>query len=211
MHPKEARKERVGTGRVSHLALKNSRIIVGEKFDEHSQVASILDDYQNICFLLYPGSTSTRVNQSVPESMLESHGALGKNIVVFVIDATWACAKSLMRESHILHSVPRISFELDQVQTSKFVIKQQPAKECLSTCESLYWLLHFLDIQKVENLALKEHENLLYLLDRMCVFQHECAANPELNRYRPGVFKEAHSKKESLKWKTRKIYFEEFK
>ena len=205
MHPKEAKKERVGTGRVSHLILKNSCLIIGEKFDETSPVARIIQDPLNCCFILYPGHNSTKINQYLPVTINECKE---KNIVVFVIDATWSCAKSLMRESHILHNIPRISYELDPTQRSKFVIKHQPAKECLSTCESLYWLLHFFNIHQVENLVFKEHDNLLHILDRICIFQLECASDPQLKRYRPGIFKKTHQKRESLKWKTRKIYFE---
>lgn len=54
MHPKEARKEKIGTGKISKLSLLNSQIIVGVNFTEDSRVNSIINDSQNYCLLLYP-------------------------------------------------------------------------------------------------------------------------------------------------------------
>jgi DTW domain-containing protein YfiP len=204
MHPKEAKKERVGTGRFTQLSLRNSQIIVGDKFDECSLVYDLIQNPNHNCFLLYPGSQSIRINETLPNNFEESQ----KKNIIFIIDATWPCAKTLMRESLILHSLPRISFQLTSEIESKFDIKQQPSKECLSTCESTYWLLEFLSLQGVENLKERQHENLLYLLEKTCEFQKQCALNPELQRYRPGVFKQQTQKKPSLRWQTRKIYFE---
>ena len=34
MHPKEFKQEKAGTGRLTHLCLKNSEILVGVGFDE---------------------------------------------------------------------------------------------------------------------------------------------------------------------------------
>ena len=38
MHPKEARKERVGTGRLAHLALKSSEIMIDQTFNKASKM-----------------------------------------------------------------------------------------------------------------------------------------------------------------------------
>ena len=204
MHPKEAKKERVGTGRYTQLSLSNSQIIVGDKFDESSLVYDLIKNPLHNCFLLYPGSLSIRINETLPENFINS----GKKNIIFIIDATWPCAKTLMRESTILHVLPRISFHLTAEIESKFEIKQQPSKECLSTCESTYWLLEFLNLQGVEECKNREHENLLTLLEKTCEFQKQCAANPELQRYRPGQFKQKTEKKPSIRWQSRKIYFE---
>src|SRR5690606_29197508 len=131
MHPKEAKKERLGTGRLSHLLLKNSEIIVGENFDHNKGVQEILCDQKNECLVRYHGPLA----HNISESSLQ----IKKRLVIFVIDGTWPCAKSMMRDSKTLHYVPKLSFTPEK--ESLFQIKQQPAKECLSTIESFYYLL----------------------------------------------------------------------
>ena len=103
MHPKEAKKERVGTGRLSHLSLINSKIIIGENFDGHEEVKSLIHHPENRCFVLYPGTHSHNLNVSLPPGM-KIENPSQKN-VIFVIDGTWSCAKSMMRDSTILHRV----------------------------------------------------------------------------------------------------------
>src|SRR5690606_36721290 len=55
MHPMEFKKEKVGTGRFSHLILKNSEIIVDVGFDENPRFRQVLDDPEYSTFVFYPG------------------------------------------------------------------------------------------------------------------------------------------------------------
>ncbi len=200
MHPKEARKEKVGTGRLTHLSLINSRIIVGENFDDNREVQSLLTDANYFPVILYPGKNAISLETS--ELKLDAN----KKLLIFVIDGTWACAKSMMRDSVCLHNLPRLSFANDK--KSIFSIKQQPSNYCLSTIESIYKVLEGLKIRKVEDFTEVHHQNLMSLLEHMCKFQKECAADPARQRYRPGEFKERATIKPSKKWQGRKIYFE---
>lgn len=205
MHPKEARKERVGTGRLSHLSLLNSQIIVGENFDTNIEVQNLLKDNNYFPVILYPGKNAICLDHSVPE-FLNSEIIAAKKLLIFVIDGTWACAKSMMRDSSCFHNLPRLSFTIDKA--SIFTIKQQPSNYCLSTIESLYKVLDGLKRWRVENFSNDNHQNLILLLELMCKFQKDCAADPSKQRYRPGEFKNRESIKPSKKWQGRKIYFE---
>jgi len=66
MHPKEYKKERNGTGRMTKLQLENSEIIVGVDFTNNKHVNEILADSKNGSFLLYPGEDN--FNLSLRES-----------------------------------------------------------------------------------------------------------------------------------------------
>lgn len=205
MHPKEAKKERVGTGRITHQSLINSKIIVDEKFDDNPLVRELLDDSKYQPYILYPGKNALSLEQEKPLTFDHTEN---KKLLIFVIDGTWSCAKTMMRESLCLHNLPRISFTMDDITQSRFSIKQQPSNYCLSTIESVYKVLQGLKNWGVESFTEKQHENLLYLLEKMCEFQKQCAANPALQRYRPGHFKKRETISVSKKWKSRKIYFE---
>jgi len=210
MHPMESKKERIGTGRLSHLSLTNSKIIVGEDFDKNKEVQELLTNKKYQCFILYPGKESLNIEISFPALMQANIDAnleadFKKINLVFVIDGTWACAKSMMRDSISLHTIPRISF--NATRESRFFIKKQPSIVCLSTIESLYYVLKALDFWEVETLN-GQQENLLTILDKMCQFQQECADNPNMAKYRPGIFKKNSEVLPSRKWLSRKITFE---
>ena len=53
IHPKEARKEKIGTGKLSNLFLSNSQIIMGVDFSENNLVNQLLLDKNNLCLLQF--------------------------------------------------------------------------------------------------------------------------------------------------------------
>jgi DTW domain-containing protein YfiP len=205
MHPKEFKKEPIGTGRYTNKALKNCQIIVDATFDENKQLQSILNDENRKVFLLYPGEDSINISES-QNSELNVLLEDGKQPVILIIDGTWACAKSMMRDSHCLHNLPRLSFSTSI--TSKFHIKLQPADYCLSTIESVYVLLDELEKRGLEKIGEKK-EILLQTLDRMVQFQVQCANDPNKKGYRRGQFKSKEQRQIPKKWDYRKICFEE--
>jgi len=204
MHPKEAKKQTVGTGRYTHLSLTNSRIIVGENFDNNPEVQKILSDKTIQPFLLYPGENA--VNVSTEKLNLGTY--TGEKPLVFILDGTWPCAKSMMRDSKTLHKIPRISF--DSNIESKFVIKHQPAKFCLSTIESVYLLIQALENQGIEE-SKEKSESLLKMLEEIVKFQVACANDPSKQSYRsrPEGYKKPEERKDSLRWEKRMIVFDE--
>ena len=205
MHPKEYKRQRIGTGRLTELALKKCKIIVGEDFDKNEEVQSILSSPEYSAMILYPGKTSVNLSQdSLPEFMTSGT----KRLLVFVLDGTWPCAKSMMKRSTSLQVLPRIGF--DSSCESQFTIKHQPAKYCLSTIESVYQLLRSFEENGLENLG-KDKDVLLRALQTLVGFQKRCALDSALPHYRGRSrgYKEPSARNHAKKWKHRHICFED--
>src|SRR4051812_26908478 len=48
MHPKEYKREKAATGRLTHLCLAHSEVHVGKEFDEHEEVQALLQNPRNL-------------------------------------------------------------------------------------------------------------------------------------------------------------------
>ncbi|MFZ4618800.1 MAG: tRNA-uridine aminocarboxypropyltransferase, partial [Rectinemataceae bacterium] len=157
MHPMEWRREKCTTGRLACLNLANSEIIQGIDFDEHPRLRELVDDPGNRPMLLYPGIGSHNLSEgpfpgeAFPGGPAASGGpAAGpggdpvtfagrRRLVVFLIDATWTCAKVIARHNPGLLALPRLMFTPSEL--SRWTIKRQPADWCLSTIEAIHELL----------------------------------------------------------------------
>ncbi len=135
MHPKEFRHQKCTTGRLTCLNLANSEIIQGIHFDDAIRVRSLIDDPGNFPVLLYPGAGA----MSVSRGELPAAELGGRRLVVFLVDATWHCARTIVRFSPSLLRLPRLAIE--PLAPSRFRIKRQPAPWCLSTIEATHELL----------------------------------------------------------------------
>jgi DTW domain-containing protein YfiP len=198
MHPKEFKKEKVGTGRFSHLLIENSQILVGINFDEDKRLRSLLEDESYQTFLLYPGSDSISLQSEELRAMSE------KKLQFIVIDGTWPCAKKMMSQSSILHKLPRVSFSRPYV--SEFAVKHQPTPGCLSTVESLYYLISELKRQELERLG-EQHEILMTVFRYTVNQQIELARDPSVQGYRKSVEGYKTERPISKKWSRRKLVF----
>ena len=176
MHPKEFKQEKAGTGRLTHLCLPESAILVGTDFDRHDEVQALLRDPANEVVLLYPGPTARNLSQGE----LSPAGLGGKRLVVLVLDATWACARKMLRLSPTLQALPRIMFTPSA--PSRFIIKQQPQAGCLSTLEAVHETLLALEQSGLD--AYPDKTQLLALFDRMQRHQIDCALDPNRGGYR---------------------------
>lgn len=181
MHPKEYRHEKAGTGRLTHLSLPNSEIIVGIEFDENLRLANLLADEERRLVLLYPGAES--VDLSNQENLDPS--VVNKPLTVLVLDATWSCARKMLKLSPSLQRLPRVMFT--SLSPSRFVIKAQPEAGCLSTIESVHEVLTALAKAGVE--PYEESEQLLGLFEAMQQFQIDCAKDPNRGGYRRADYK----------------------
>jgi len=148
MHPKEFKEEKANTGRLTHLCLPNSKIHMGAEFETHTEVRELLRDPRYHPVLLYPGPGA--VNLSQPQTAPETappaltRETLGdRALLVLLLDATWACARKMLRLSPCLQRLPRIMFTPSS--PSRYVIKQQPQEGCLSTLECVHELLLVLE------------------------------------------------------------------
>ena len=176
MHPKEFKREKAGTGRLTHLCLADSLILMGTDFDHHEELQAILRDPANYPVLLYPGPTASNLSRG--DLHAETLG--GRRLVVLALDATWACARKMLRLSPSLQTLPRIMFT--PTAPSRFVIKQQPQEGCLSTLEAVHETLLALERSGLD--AYPDREQLLAVFDRMQRFQIECALDPNRGGYR---------------------------
>jgi DTW domain-containing protein YfiP len=170
MHPKEYKKEKKGTGRMTNLQLENSEIIVGVDFTNNKRVNEILSKEKWDSFLLYPGEDN--FNLSIRKSS-EISSFMGANPQIFILDGTWPCARKMLKMSKNLQELKRVSF--DNKIKSKFSIKQQPASLCLSTIESVYTVLNLL---KEGDLEQCETKGFLIPFEKMIEYQIECMLNP---------------------------------
>jgi DTW domain-containing protein YfiP len=200
MHPMEFKKEKVGTGRFSHLILKNSEILVDVGFDHNKRFQELLNDSAYESFLLYPGD-------EVIDLSREEVGTskLGKGRKQFiVIDGTWPCAKKMMKLSTTLHPLPRVSFTSQR--QSEFKVKHQPLPGCLSTVESLHQVLLELNRLKLEETKTQE-ENLMEVFRKSVQMQITLAQDPARQGYRRKPFSLPEERKVSKKWSQRLLFF----
>jgi len=186
MHPKEYRKEKIGTGRMTNLQLENAEIIVGVDFTNNKRVNEILDIEDGNSFLLYPGKHS--FNLSIRDES-EISAFMGSKSCIFLLDGTWPCARKMLKLSKNLQKLRRVSF--DNSIKSKFVIKQQPESLCLSTIESVYTVINLL---KEGGLEQCETKGFLVPFEKMIAHQIECALNPNNKNYRSSANREVVTK-----------------
>lgn len=209
IHPMEAKKEKLGTGRLSHLFLENSKLIQGINFTQNQEVNELIENENNACYLLYPGENAVNLSiesDEVKKSVLAKDYQSQKNIYVFVIDGTWPCAKKMMKESKNLHSLKRISFNVEK--KSIFAIKEQPGDFCLSTIESIHLMLGLLEKNSLE-LPMIHRDLMLTVFQKMIDYQIQCAADPSLPSFKRSKrpYKNTEERTRSKKWETRKIIF----
>ena len=175
-HPKEFKREKAGTGRLTHLCLPNSEIQMGTDFDRHEAVQALLRDPANHPVLLYPGPGARNLSRGE----LRPEELAGRRLVVLALDATWACARKMLRLSPSLQALPRIMFT--PTAPSRFVIKQQPQEGCLSTLEATHETLLALERSGLDSYP--DPAQLLGLFDRMQRYQIDCALDPNRGGYR---------------------------
>lgn len=204
IHPMEAKKEKMGTGRISKASLSNSSMIMGVDFTEDCEVNALINDPNNHCMVMYPGKTAINVSEHDVSPLTKIKNE-GKRLVVFLIDGTWPCAKKMMRLSKNLQLLPRISFTANH--TSIFEIKEQPADFCLSTLESIQFFIKECNRRGLENTKHAE-DQMLEVFKAMIEFQKKCASDPTLTSYKRGNGG-GYSKKEdrirAKKWLYRNI------
>lgn len=197
MHPMEFKKEKVGTGRFSHLILENSEILVDVGFDENPRFQEILNDPDYQTYVLYPGDETIDLSG-------ESVDLGTKKSQFIVIDGTWPCAKKMMKLTTSLHHVPRVSFKTDR--QSEFKVKHQPMPGCLSTVESIHQVLLDLNRLKIEKTEGKE-ENLMDVFRETVKLQVELASDPDRQAYRKKPLSLPENRKISKKWESRLLFF----
>ena len=187
MHPKEYKQEKAATGRLAHLCLANSEIVMGVAFDGNERVEALLQDSTKRCVLLYPGPDAVNLSAADASQAFAEPTTPGgtRQLVVFLLDATWALGRKMLKLSPTLQRLPRIMFTPSA--PSRFVIKQQPAAGCLSTLEATHELLHALATAGLDEYPLPDQ--MLQLFARMQEYQMRCAMDPNRGGYRRSAYR----------------------
>lgn len=199
MHPMEFKKEKVGTGRFSHLILKNSEIVVDIGFDENPRFQALLADSDYKTYVLYPGEEAINLSQ---EKDAGKFAEMKKQFIV--IDGTWPCAKKMMKLTTSLHQLPRVSFT--STRLSQFKVKHQPMPGCLSTVESIHQVILELNRLEIERTG-DAHDNLLNVFTHTVDMQITLAQDPDRQSYRSKPFSLPENRKISKKWSNRLLFF----
>lgn len=185
IHPIEERR-RIATGRMSHLCLKNSELIVGQDFTDNERVNEILDDVSLSPIILYPGRNSINLTTSTSISARPRLFKPGKTPVVFVVDGTWATARKMVRQSKNLTSLAKVCFT--PPAPSRFRVRKQPHKECYSTIEAIHHTIELIGNDVGYSVYQREHDNLLevfsVLVETQVRFLQMSFDNPKKNSYR---------------------------
>jgi DTW domain-containing protein len=183
MHPKEFKQEKAATGRLTHLCLPQSELHMGVSFEDHERVQALIRDPAHHAVLLYPGKDA--LNLSDFSASVPSPFPSDRQLVVILLDATWALGRKMLKLSPSLQRLPRIMFTPSA--PSRYLIKQQPHAGCLSTLEATHELLLVLARRGLDRYSLPEQ--LLQLFQRMQDFQLRCAADPSRAGYRRRAYK----------------------
>ena len=150
MHPKEAKRQRTGTGRLSHLCLPDSEIIMGLDFTEKNaagrRLFELLGDSKYLPLLLYPSDGAWNA-----KSPALKEAAAGKILMPILIDATWFCSRKILQHNPFLLDLPKMSFAGNY--RSIFTFKHEPRPECVSTIETCYYLIKELQEVGLANAA----------------------------------------------------------
>ena len=146
VHPREGR-NRIGTVRIIKRCIPESILIegTGEDLDLDPRLECLLNDSRFEPRIIYPGPDSQPVASL--GHLEEGQAALNplhlKRLLLFLVDGTWAHAKSMLRTSRRLQSLRQLSF--NPMQTSNYRIRKQPSAQCVSSVEAVYTMLEKLD------------------------------------------------------------------
>lgn len=173
IHPIEVRR-RIATGRMSHLCLKNSNLIMGQDYTHNSQLNDLLNNPNYSPVILYPGASSINITDTSLEAR-ETVFQTNKIPTVIVIDGTWPTAKKMMFKSKNLSHLPRICFT--PPGQSRFRVRKQPQPHCYSTIEAIHHTIELLGPTCQFNTNSREHDALLKVFDFMVEKQIQLLQN----------------------------------
>ena len=184
IHPIEV-KRRIATGRMAHLCLENSDLIIGQNFTQNKYINEILKNKIYQPFVLYPGIKSLNLSFSSPE-VKSATFSLAKIPLLFVIDGTWATARKMVRQSENLKPLQKICFT--PTSPSQFKVRKQPKVDCYSTIEAIHHCIDLLGTQVEFDFTNRQHDNLIAvfnkMVERQLQFVRDAFDNPRTTSYR---------------------------
>ncbi|MGN0756331.1 tRNA-uridine aminocarboxypropyltransferase [uncultured Treponema sp.] len=163
MHPKEAKKQRTGTGRLASLCLPESEILMGIDFTKNKRLEELLNDPQYYPVLLYPSPDAWTCSKEGFKETIQ-----GKKLLAIIVDSTWFCSKKILRYSTNINSLPKFSFTGNY--KSIFTFKHEPQEYCVSTIETCYYLIKELQSTGIVDKGISP-EPLMTVFKQMIKFQ----------------------------------------
>lgn len=128
-HPLEVHHAKNSAG-LLHMSLQNSRILVGEVFDD-AVVQAILKPAKT-SVLLYPPADDA--GHAKPEALNPAQLAEPSQVRLVVLDATWRKSRKMLHQNPWLQTMPRLS--LDATWISGYTIRKAHKPGQLSTLEA---------------------------------------------------------------------------
>jgi len=180
MHPKEFKKVKNGTGHFTHLSLSNSKLFIGVDFTNHKEINEIISTHQS--YILYPSKDAINISTQNPHVNSNRLSEAKRDRAIFLIDSTWTCSVTMLRDSKNLRDLEHISF--NNTKLSEFKIKEQPEDYCLSTIESTLTVLELLNKWDIESLDKKDLDSFLNPFYKMIEYQIKCIQRPLSNAVR---------------------------
>jgi len=174
MHPMERQKVKNNTGYITANSLVNSTILEGIDFSRNKKLNKILDDENNQVFLLYPHPEA----KSLEDYKLNQES---KKTYFIIVDATWPCAKKILRLSPNLKKCIPLTFSKEYL--SKYQIKEQPKDGFISTIETAQVMLKELNETKTERISNDKIESFLDPFYKINEYQIECRNDPSKPTY----------------------------
>lgn len=197
MHPKEAKRQRTGTGRLAHICLADSEILQGLEFSQNARLLELLDNEKYFPVLMYPGSDALTVydenfarllsaknseeNQNAKIADGVSHSR--KILMPLIIDATWFCSRKIIEHNEFLLRLPKLSFA--ENYSSIFTFKHEPRPECVSTIETCYYLIK--ELQKAKIIASDIDAEPLMAIFKKLISDQLRAENERIQGLRPST------------------------
>lgn len=149
MHPLEVGHAK-GTGRLLHLCLPHSRVLVGEAFEPQSLAQALAEPWGNTeraaprrALLLYPPVPPGGPLPVAPTPLPAGWLAEPARLRLVVLDATWRKSRKMLWANPALQGLPRLA--LQDTPASRYAIRKAHAPHQLSTLEAVQLALQQLE------------------------------------------------------------------
>ncbi|MBF5007373.1 tRNA-uridine aminocarboxypropyltransferase [Diaphorobacter caeni] len=146
MHPAEVGHAK-NTGQLLHLCLPNSRVLIGERFEEGLLQTALTGAWSGQqrplhTVLLYPGEDAS------PHTPCDAD----TRIRLVLIDATWRQSRQMVGAHSQLQSLPRLA--LQNTPATRYAIRKAHEPHQLSTLEAARLALEVLEPERGPQIAL---------------------------------------------------------
>ncbi|WP_373988094.1 tRNA-uridine aminocarboxypropyltransferase [Duganella sp. BuS-21] len=133
-HPMEVGNAK-GSARLLHLSLSNSRLEVGEQFDQAQLLAWLSRQRRSV--LLYPETEDAALGLAAPQPF--DPAWLDQPLRLVVLDGTWRKSRKMLYLNPPLQTLPRLP--LRDTPPSHYLIRKAHLPDQLSTLEATVYAL----------------------------------------------------------------------